>query len=308
MDVKCRVLADLVPHLPAGAIIATNTSSLSVTELGRRIDRPACTIGMHFFNPAPLMQLVEVVAGGRTDPEVVEQVAGIAATWGKRVARAADVPGFIVNHVARPYYLEAFRILEDGYATVEEIDAAMTACGGFRMGPLALTDLIGQDVNAATTQSVWQQLDRPPLLRPCRLQAQLIRDGHLGRKTGRGVYDHHGPSPVPAVHVERRPLPADPALNSAVQAFADAAVDGPVDPPAAYVLARILAALILQARLAHRRGVAGPEDIDIALRYGTNYPAGPFEWSRRIGADRVAAVWSALDATMDDDRFAEGSD
>ena len=181
---KTAVLTTVLPALPKTAIIATNTSSLSVTAIGRAIGEPRRTAGMHFFNPAPLMQLVEVVAGDETDPSVVATIADIARAWGKQVAEARDVPGFIVNHVARPYYLEAFRILEDGFADPQEIDQTMRA-GGFRMGPLELTDLIGQDVNTATTRSVWEQLDHPPLLHPSRLQETLVAEGHLGARAVR---------------------------------------------------------------------------------------------------------------------------
>ncbi|MHC5004043.1 MAG: 3-hydroxyacyl-CoA dehydrogenase NAD-binding domain-containing protein, partial [Planctomycetota bacterium] len=262
LDVKATVLGGLLPALPPDAIVATNTSSLSVGAIGERIGAAQRTVGMHFFNPAPLMRLVEVIAGAETDPAVVDRVAGIARAWGKQVARAADVPGFIVNHVARPYYLEAFRILEDGYAAVDEIDRTMRELGGFRMGPLELTDLIGQDVNTATTRSVWEQLGRPPLLAPSRLQEQLVRDGHLGRKTGRGAYRYEaGADPVPAVSVDARPLEPAPALATAVDRFAERAVDAPGDARSRYVLARILAGLMVQATMAHERGVAERGDI-----------------------------------------------
>ncbi|MCP3905209.1 MAG: 3-hydroxyacyl-CoA dehydrogenase [Planctomycetes bacterium] len=303
LDVKAKVLRGVLAHLADDAIIATNTSSLSVTKLGDAIDVPHRTVGMHFFNPAPLLKLVEVIAGERTDPAVVDRVASIAEAWGKTVARAADVPGFIVNHVARPYYLEAFRILEDGYASASEIDDAMKRLGGFRMGPLELTDLIGQDVNTATTRSVWEQLDRPPLLHPSALQEQLVADGHLGRKTGRGVYDHGADGTVEALVVERHDPPSDPALVAAVEAFVTEATAERGDGRAHYVFARILVALIAQAAHAERRGVATSADIDTALKYGTNYPNGPFEWSRRIGTDACDALLAQLNSNVSDDRF-----
>ena len=198
LGVKALVLRMILGHVADDTIIATNTSSLSVSALGKKLQEAHRTVGMHFFNPAPLMRLVEVIAGRDTDPAVVDRVAAIAESWGKRVARAADVPGFIVNHIARPYYLEAFRVLEDGVLPADEIDGAMKRLGGFRMGPLELTDLIGQDVNTATTRSVWDQLARPPLLRPNDLQESLVESGHLGRKTGRGVYLYVGDAAAPA--------------------------------------------------------------------------------------------------------------
>jgi len=216
-DIKVKALRPIVDLLDDSAIIASNTSSLSITKLGDALGIENRFVGMHFFNPAPLMKLVEVVAGKATDPKVVDRVATIAESWGKKVARAADVPGFIVNHVARPYYLEAFRIMEDGYADAQQIDNAMKTVAGFRMGPLELTDLIGQDVNTATTRSVWEQLDRPPLLTPSAMQEQLVTDGYLGRKTRRGVYDYSGDTPTPAIEIEPHDIDWSNDLETAVR-------------------------------------------------------------------------------------------
>ncbi len=303
LDAKVGILKANLSHLPDDAIIATNTSSLSVTRIGEAIEQASRTVGMHFFNPAPLMKLVEIIAGAGSDPAAVDRVAAIAESWGKVVARAADVPGFIVNHVARPYYLEAFRVLEDGYAAPDVVDGAMRELGGFRMGPLELTDLIGQDVNAATTRSVWEQLDRPPLLAPSRMQERLVAEGHLGRKTGRGVYGYEGEAPVPAVEIDQRPLELSDDLRSAVDEFVAGATDAAGGALQRYVFARILVALISQAQRAYALGVADPADIDTALRYGTNHPHGPFEWSRRIGAGRCDRLLEALDETVHDHRF-----
>ncbi len=304
LDVKTAVLRAVIDRLPDDALIATNTSSLSVSRLGEAIGRPGCTVGMHFFNPAPLMKLVEVIAGDETRPEVVDRTAAIAEGWGKVVARAADVPGFIVNHVARPYYLEALRILEEGLAGAGEIDHAMRELGGFRMGPLELTDLIGQDVNTTTSRSVWEALDRPALLHPSGLQEQLVADGHLGRKTGRGVYSYEGEAAAPAVEVERRPLRLGDALSRAVSEFSAAATEDPGSELQMLVFSRILVAIIVQAALAHERGVADTADIDTALKYGTNYPKGPFEWARQIGHGVCVRLLDALNATVSDNRFA----
>ncbi len=304
LDAKTAVLRNALGALPADTFIATNTSSLPVTRLGEALGEPHRTIGMHFFNPAPLMKLVEVIAGDGTDPRIVDRTAAIAEGWGKVVARAADVPGFIVNHVARPYYLEAFRIMEDGFAGPEEIDAAMRDLGGFRMGPLELTDLIGQDVNTATTRSVWEALDRPALLHPSRLQEQLVAEGHLGRKAGRGVYGYEGDTPVPVVTIQRTALQMSDALRDAVESFSAAASDAAGSELQRYLFARVLVAVIAQAALAHARGVATRSDIDTALRYGTNYPKGPFEWAEQIGHGRCVRLLEALNETVADDRFA----
>ena len=304
LEAKAAVLRANIRQLPADCVIATNTSSLSISRLGDAIDQARRTVGMHFFNPAPVMKLVEVIGGEQTEPAVVDRVAQIAEGWGKQVARAADVPGFIVNHVARPYYLEAFRILEDGVAGAEQIDDALRDLGGFRMGPLELTDLIGQDVNTATTRSVWEQLGRPPLLHPSRLQERLVAEGHLGRKTGRGVYTYEGEAPAPAVSVERKPLVMSDPLREAVEAFVARATEARGGDVPHYVFARVLVAVIAQAAVAHERGVAERADIDRALKYGTNYPKGPFEWAREIGHDLCRQLLEQLDAASTDGRFA----
>ena len=294
LDVKATVLSDIVSALRDDCIIATNTSSLSITKIGQAIGQPQRTVGMHFFNPAPIMRLVEVIKGEETDPAVVDRVAQIAENWGKRVARAADVPGFIVNHVARPYYLEAFRILEDGYASPDVIDGAMKSLGGFRMGPLELTDFIGQDVNTATTRSVWEQLDRPALLAPSRLQEQLVADGNLGRKTGRGVYDYSGDEPGVAMQIDHRPLDVTDAVREAASGLVSGATNETGSELEQYIFARILVALMTQAVLANERGVAEKADIDTALKFGVNHPKGPFEWADQIGPEHVGALKSAL--------------
>lgn len=304
LEIKVRVLRELLPHVSPAAILATNTSSFSVGEIGERIGAAERTCGMHFFNPAPVMRLVEIIAGSRTDPAVADRAAAIAVVWGKTVARAADVPGFIVNHVARPYYLEAFRILEEGWADAAEIDAAMRRLGRFRMGPLELTDLIGQDVNAATTRSVWERLDRPPLLRPSPLQERLVAEGHVGRKSGRGVYRYDEDEPVPALVIARRPAPADPALRAAADAFTAAASPERGTPLERLAFARILAAVIVQAQHAVARAVASADDVDLAMREGANWPHGPLEWAQRIGWPRVTVLVAALTAGAADDRFA----
>ena len=298
LDVKAKVLGGVVPVLRDDCIIATNTSSLSITKLGQSIGQPHRTVGMHFFNPAPIMKLVEVIKGEYTDSAVVDRVAEIAVYWGKKIARAADVPGFIVNHVARPYYLEAFRILEEGYAPPGVIDGAMKSLGGFRMGPLELTDFIGQDVNTATTRSVWEQLDRPALLAPSRLQEQLVSDGYLGRKTGRGVYDYSGDEPVATLQVEHRPLNVHDNVREAASGFVQEATNETGNEVEQYIFARILVALIVQARLASERGVAEKADIDTALKFGVNYPKGPFEWAEQIGPELVEALKRALSSRL----------
>lgn len=292
LDVKAGAFRALLPSLRPDAILATNTSSLSVTKLGEAIGEASRVVGMHFFNPAPLMKLVEVVAGEQSDALVVDRVAEIARQWGKVVARANDAPGFIVNHVARPYYLEAFRILEDGYAGVAEIDSAMREVGGFRMGPFELADLIGMDINTAAARSVWEQLGKPALLEPSALQEQVVAAGHLGRKTKRGCYDYSVDPPEPAIETRTRSLALSDRARELVARFANGGAVRPSDENRNYVFARILVCIFAQAAMAYRRGVAQRDDIDIAMQFGVNYPRGPFEWMRSVGP-RLCDEWLA---------------
>ena len=307
LDIKVAAVGEIVKVLPADAIIATNTSSLSVGELGDRLGCPERTCGMHFFNPAPIMKLVEVVRGAKTNPDVLDRVAEIATSWGKQVARCADTPGFIVNRVARPYYLEAFRCLEDGLAGPATIDAAMKSIGGFRMGPFELTDFIGHDVNTATTRSVWEQWNKPARLMPSHTQEQLVAEGHLGRKSSCGVYDWSGDAPVAVLRPPQEAATGIHALSDLAARWCEKATadsEAKVTPAQQIAFMRILAAVMNEAAWAAHDGVAEPADIDIAMRAGVNYPRGPFEWRDAIGDDLAADVFTALRESVDADRFA----
>lgn len=171
-------------------ILATNTSSLSIAEIAAVVVHPSRVIGMHFFNPAQIMKLVEVVRAEQTDEKVVEQVVGLSKQLGKTPVVCKDAPGFIVNHVARPYYLEALKLLEMGAASVEDIDQLLEV-SGFKMGPFKLMDLIGNDINYAVSCSVYEQLGKPARLRPSPIQAEKVRTGELGKKSGKGYYDYN---------------------------------------------------------------------------------------------------------------------
>jgi 3-hydroxybutyryl-CoA dehydrogenase len=304
MQAKTAALKAVVPVLSKDAVLASNTSSLSITKLGESIGQPQRVVGMHFFNPAPLMPLVEVVSGAKSSVAAIERVTLIAEAWGKTVVKCADTPGFIVNRVARPYYLEAFRIAEDGYAGVDEIDKAMRELGDFRMGPFELTDLIGQDVNAATTQSIWEQLGKPARLQPSNLQMQLVRDGHLGRKTKRGVYNHEPDhAQPPPLQVARRTLIVDNRTQEAVERFVSRATTQVGTANDQYVFARILVSIINEAAWALSDRVASAPDIDTAMKLGTNYPKGPLEWAEEIGYAACGQLLDALNASVLDNRF-----
>jgi 3-hydroxybutyryl-CoA dehydrogenase len=303
LAVKSMALSRVMHELPKDAVIASNTSSLSISQLGETLGQPQRVVGLHFFNPAPLMPLVEVVAGVRSSAEAIKRVTLIAEAWGKTVVRCNDTPGFIVNRVARPFYLESFRILEDGFAGVDEIDKAMRDLGSFKMGPFELTDLIGHDVNTATTQSVWEQLGKPARLKPCKLQQQLVSEGHLGRKTGRGAYNHTLEPPVPALLPVRKSLAMTDRVNAAVEEFVPRATDQIGSTLERYVFSRVLVAVVNEAAWAFTENVASANDINIALKLGTNYPKGPLEWAEEIGYSVCGELLDALNESVIDKRF-----
>ncbi len=212
LEVKRDLLSDVEGIVASDAILATNTSSLSVTAIAAGLARPHQVVGMHFFNPAPVMPLIEIVIGDATDPVVAEIAFATAAAWGKTPVRCASTPGFIVNRIARPFYGEGLRLLAEGVANAATIDAVVTGAGGFRMGPFSLMDLVGIDVNLAVSKSVYAQTFHDPRFAPSAVQQGLVDAGRLGRKTGRGFYDYSGDSgDDETVHstrvASREPLP-----------------------------------------------------------------------------------------------------
>lgn len=214
MGVKRALFVKLESLARPDAIIATNTSTLSVTAMAAGLARPERVAGMHFFNPAQVMKLVEVIRGMASDPGVLDTIEATAKAWGKVTARSRSTPGFIVNRIARPYYGEALRLMEEGVADPSTLDAIMTECGGFRMGPFALIDLIGNDINYRSTRSVFEAYAADPRYRPSLIQQEMVEAGWLGRKIGRGFYryDGDGKAPSPATEPKSNgivtPLPA----------------------------------------------------------------------------------------------------
>lgn len=189
LELKHQIFRIIESNNAPEAILATNTSSIPVTQIAACLKRPERCVGMHFFNPAPLMRLVEVIAGERTEPQVVDLIIELSKKMGKVPAVAKDTPGFIVNRVARQYYLESLKILEENIASFEDIDAIMKA-SGFKMGPFELMDLIGIDTNHEVTKSIYNSFFQEPRFRPSRIQQKKVEAGLWGRKTGKGFYNY----------------------------------------------------------------------------------------------------------------------
>ena len=250
LAVKQALFADLEKVVAPDCVLATNTSSLSPTAIAAGLSHPGRLVGLHFFNPAPVMRLVEVVSGLATDPAVAAAVTRLAEKWGKQVVQASATPGFIVNRVARPFYAEALRLAEEQAASPATIDAVLTQAGGFRMGPFALMDLVGQDVNEAVTRSVWTAFGYDPRFAPSLLQRSMVEAGWLGRKTGRGWFRYgDGAAPpdpdaapvrsAPAYVTEHGESPLRALLGrSGVEIRAGERRDGTVELPGGARLAR----------------------------------------------------------------------
>ena len=250
LAVKQALFADLEKVVAPGCVLATNTSSLSPAAIAAGLSHPGRLVGLHFFNPAPVMRLVEVISGLATDPAVAAAVTRLAGDWGKQVVQASATPGFIVNRVARPFYAEALRLAEEQAASPATIDAVLTQAGGFRMGPFALMDLVGQDVNEAVTRSVWTAFGYDPRFAPSPLQRAMVDAGWLGRKTGRGWFrygdDAEPPEPdaapprsAPPYITEHGESPLRVLLTrSGVEIRAGEDRDGTVGLPGGAVLAR----------------------------------------------------------------------
>ncbi len=279
LELKQGLFAGLDAGAPADAILATNTSALSVTRIAERTGRPERVVGLHFFNPAPVLPLVEVVAGKASAGWAVERAARIVEGWGKTAIRVADSPGFIVNRVNRPFTLEPLRLLRSGHGTIETLDEAMVGAG-FRMGPFALMDLIGIDVNLAAARGLFEASGRPPRFRPSPIQEELVAAGRLGRKTGEGFYRYaDGRATGPSHRFAAAPLSAR-------------ASSAQLEPEA--VAERVILAIVNEAFRALGEGVAHESDIDLAMRLGANHPFGPFEWARRTGIHEVTVMLDAL--------------
>jgi 3-hydroxybutyryl-CoA dehydrogenase len=259
------------------AVLATNTSSLSIASIASACEASARVIGLHFFNPAPVMPLVEVVPWLGGDPVVASASFALMSRWNKTPVLASDTPGFIVNRVARPFYGESLRLLDEGVADCATIDWALKELGGFRMGPFELMDFIGNDINFAVTSSVYAGMFHDPRYKPSLTQQRMVDAGFLGRKSGRGYYTY-GP---------------------------DAAAPAPSKDPntGLLIFERVLAMLINEAVDAVHLRVASPEAIDLAMTKGVNYPKGLLAWANDLGLARVLGWLERLQAEYGEDRY-----
>lgn len=277
LEVKHNVFRELEKIVSKDCVLASNTSSLSIASIGSALQNSDRIIGIHFFNPAPLMPLVEVVPGLQTSKFVLDNVYSLIESWGKLPVIAKDTPGFIVNRVARPFYGEALRIYEEGIADFATIDWAMTEIGGFKMGPFTLMDYIGNDVNYAVTESVFTSFYYDPRFKPSFTQKRHFEAGFYGMKSGRGYYDYSN-------NVEKPSPLKDYKIGN-------------------YIFNRILSMLVNEAYDALFMNVASKEDLEIAMTKGVNYPKGLFAWSEEIGLKNILNTLKDLFEEYGEDRY-----
>jgi len=267
-EVKKNVFSKLEDYVNSDCIIASNTSSLSIASLASSCHNAARFIGIHFFNPAPLMHLVEIIPAIQTSNEIIDKAKAIIDSWGKTTVLAKDAPGFIVNRIARPFYGEALRIYEEGIADFATVDWAMKEIGGFRMGPFELMDFIGNDINYIVTETVFKAFYYDPRYQPSFTQKRFYEAGFLGRKSGQGYYSYQEGADSPSPKADR-------ALGK-------------------HIFDRILVRLINEAADALHFGVATKEDIDIAMTKGVNYPKGLLVWADEIGIENCVQRMDTL--------------
>ena len=277
LNVKKELFSSLESIVSESAVLATNTSSLSVTSIAAACKNPSRVIGLHFFNPAPLMPLVEIIPAVQTAINLSAECKELIVKWKKVPVITKDTPGFIVNRVARPYYGESLRICEEGIADMATIDWALKEKGGFKMGPFELMDLIGNDVNYTVTETVWTQMYFDPRYKPSLIQKKMMESGRFGRKTGIGYYSYG---------------------NEAVNALPDKN-----DKLAIEISNRVVAMLINEAADALHYNIAAASDIDLAMTKGVNYPKGLLAWADEIGIAEVVNRLDALYHEYHEDRY-----
>ncbi len=277
LEIKKQVFSQLEGIVSDDCILATNTSSLSVASIAAACKNPSRVIGIHFFNPAPLMQLVEIIPAVQTSSDTLDKSRKLIDSWGKLTVQAKDTPGFIVNRVARPFYGEALRIYEEGFADFATIDWAMTELGGFRMGPFTLMDYIGNDINYTVTETVFEAFFYDPRYKPAFTQKRHAEAGYLGRKSGRGYYDYSENAKMP-----------EPDKNNEL---------------GENILWRILVMLINEAADALYLKIASRDDIDLAMTKGVNYPKGLLKWADEKGIRHCVETLDRLYDEYREDRY-----
>lgn len=275
LEVKQKLFSELEKAVNEKCVLATNTSSLSIASIASACKNPSRFLGIHFFNPATLMPLVEIIPGIATEKNLTAEIKKLIDNWGKTTVITKDTPGFIVNRVARPFYSESLRIYEEGIADLATIDWAMKEFGGFKMGPFELMDLIGHDVNYVVTETVWKQFYFDPKFKPALSQKRLLEAGFLGKKTGKGFYDYSKPLPEPNKNTELGKI----------------------------ICNRVLCMLMNEAADALYYQIASKEDIDLAMTKGVNYPKGLLKWADEIGIDKVLNTIQDLYNLFQEDRY-----
>lgn len=276
-EIKTKVFTELEKCVSESCVIGSNTSSISITSLSAELQKPERFIGIHFFNPAPLMPLVEVIPSLLTEKSLAEKIYSLMKDWGKTPVIAKDIPGFIVNRIARPYYGEALRIVEENIATVEQVDEAMKTRGNFKMGPFELMDLIGVDVNFSVTKTVYNEYFYDPKYKPSLLQQRMSEAKLHGRKTGKGFYDYSEEAVKPVARQD----------DSLYQ----------------QIFLRIISMLINEAVEAKRLGIANDEDLELAMQKGVNYPKGLLAWGREIGYSKISETLQNLYDEYQEERY-----
>ena len=282
LDIKKKVFSELESYVANDCIIASNTSSLSMASIAASLKNPKRCVGIHFFNPAPLMKLVEVIPAIQTSYETLEKAIDTIASWKKTVAVAKDTPGFIVNRVARPFYGEALRIYEEGLADFGTIDTAMKEVGGFRMGPFELMDFIGNDANYTVTETVFKEFYYDPRYKPSFTQKRFAEAGYLGRKSGIGYYEY------------------DENGKRVIQSDSEESHNKELSTQ---IFERILVMLINEAADALFLNIASAEDIDNAMTKGVNYPKGLLAWADEKGIDWCVSKLDELYSEYHEDRY-----
>jgi 3-hydroxybutyryl-CoA dehydrogenase len=277
LQIKQQLFASLEDIVSKDCILASNTSSLSIASIASSCRVAERVLGIHFFNPATIMPLVEIIPAITTNPFFVEKSKDLIDSWGKKAVLTRDTPGFIVNRVARSYYGESIRIFEEGIADFATIDWAMKTVGGFKMGPFELMDFIGNDINYKVTESVWEQFFYEPRFKPSLTQKRLYEAKLFGRKSGRGYYNYQEGAVMPA-----------PVMN---------------DELAKNIFYRVIAMLINEAVDSLHLGLASRDDLDLAMTKGVNYPKGLLKWADEIGLQIILNILSGLYEEYGEDRY-----